>query len=413
MLLTIPQKVLDMKDKRDIIQENKRKYAKAPKKLKSTMIDQMQIITNYSRKHIIRLLCNSITPSPATHTNKRGRKKIYPQELGKILLTIWKISGQISSFHLHAFIHENMDTILQWDELKNTSPKDMELIAKMSPATMERILKPYRDKHKEDTASPFDIKKKKGESIAIQSSWQRPKNYSPGYLEIDLVEHSGGNHSGDFLYTLTAVDVDTYWIFLRSLKNKAEKWTREAIDNILQTSPFSIYHIHTDNGSEFINWHLKRLLKHKKVEFTRSRPHRSNDNPHVENRNMVAVREYLGYQRYDSIKEQEIIKRLLSLIELRHNFFIPVMKPTSVEVVAEGKKRSRLRKRYVAKSPYKRLMESSDVSLDVKERLKEFRESLDFREINRQIVECWKDLQRVHSEKRRKSNGKPASFGDI
>jgi len=98
---------------------------------------------------------------------------------------------------------------------------------------------------------------------------------------------------------------------------------RDLIDRGLKRSPFAFWHIHSDNGSEFINSHLLNYCREEGIEFTRSREHVSNDNPHVENRNMIVVRRYVGYGRYDTEAELKILEEMYRYIELRHNYFIP------------------------------------------------------------------------------------------
>ncbi len=99
------------------------------------------------------------------------------------------------------------------------------------------------------------------------------------------------------------VDIKVYRIFLRLLKNKARVWTKEALISIVKSAPFKVYHLHSDNGSEFINSHLLHYCRENKITFTRSRVYVSNGNPHFENRNMVVVRRYTGYALYDSEKK--------------------------------------------------------------------------------------------------------------
>ena len=78
----------------------------------------------------------------------------------------------------------------------------------------------------------------------------------PGFIEIDLVGHEGGNAIGEHCYTLTVTDIATGWTENRSVRNKAEKWVFEALMDIRGAFPFPIIGIDSDNGSEFINWPL-------------------------------------------------------------------------------------------------------------------------------------------------------------
>ena len=253
----------------------------------------------------------------------------------------------------------------------------------------------------------LNAEQKKGIISANQKLYKKPPKkkrhlYStiyklseePGYIEVDLVEHNGGNSKGEFIYTLCGVDVKTYWVFLRPLKNKTRVWTIEALDDIINSSPFTVYHIHSDNGSEFINIHLLEYCRERGIRFTRSREHASNGNPHVENRNMVVVRRYVRYARYDTEKELKVLKELYYYIELRHNFFIPTMRLITKEKV--GKKYKRV---YETKTPYQRIIEDPSVPELIKEALMEFKKKLDIVKINKTIIKLYNQLEKTHRKK--------------
>ena len=411
MHAVIPYYNLNAEQKKGIISANQKLYKKASKKEKTLILNHLQAVTGYSRKYIIYLLNlhnktitrkgNIILKAEITKTaaSKRGRKRIYTKDIARILFRLWKISGGISSKHLKAFIVENYDVLWNYPELKDVPEEKRELIKQISHATIDRLLKPYRDRYNEGCI-PFPIRKRKRKSAHLVKGqidiqlWKEKQSEEPGYIEVDLVEHNGGNSKGEFIYTLCGVDVKTYWVFLRPLKNKARVWTIEALDDIINSSPFTVYHIHSDNGSEFVNIHLLEYCRERGIRFTRSREHVSNDNPHVENRNMVVVRRYVGYARYDTEKELKVLKELYYYIELRHNFFIPTMRLITKEKV--GKKYKRV---YETKTPYQRVIEDPSVPELIKEALMEFKKKLDIVKINKTIVKLYNQLEKTHRKK--------------
>ena len=91
-------------------------------------------------------------------------------------------------------------------------------------------------------------------------------------MEIDLVAHEGGNAVGEHAYTLTVTDIATGWTENRSVRNKAQKWVVAALGDIEKVLPFPLLGVDSDNGSEFINYHLLDWRKGRKITFTRSRP---------------------------------------------------------------------------------------------------------------------------------------------
>jgi len=93
----------------------------------------------------------------------------------------------------------------------------------------------------------------------------------PGFVEIDLVGHDGGQSSGDFLQTLDVTDICTGWTETQAVRNKAQVWVFQALCEIRERLPFPLLGIDSDNGSEFINGQLVRFCQGQKITFTRAR----------------------------------------------------------------------------------------------------------------------------------------------
>ena len=150
----------------------------------------------------------------------------------------------------------------------------------------------------------------------------------PGFVEIDLVGHEGGNSSGEFCFTLTltVTDIATGWTVNRSVRNKAQRWVFEALTYIIARFPFPILGIDSDNGSEFINGQLLRFCIERKITFTRSRPGNKNDGAHVEQKNWARVRELVGYYRYDTPAELAKLNEIWELDAVFTNYLLPQQK---------------------------------------------------------------------------------------
>ena len=193
-------------------------------------------------------------------------------------------------------------------------------LKKISAATIDRVLKPERTKYKikgRSHTKPGTLLK---HEIPIRTfaDWD---NKQPGFLEIDLVGHEGGNASGDFCYTLTATDIATEWTEVRCIRNKAQIWTVDALKHIAKVLPFPILGIDSDNGSGFINAHLKRHCEKNHITFTRSRPYRKNDGCYVEQKNDIIVRRTAGYRRYDTDDELSLLNKIYDQTRQWVNFF--------------------------------------------------------------------------------------------
>ena len=125
----------------------------------------------------------------------------------------------------------------------------------------------------------------------------------PGWFEADSVAHCGGSMAGSFAYTLTFTDTNSQWTELRAVWNRGGHATSTRVQEIEASLPFAIKGVNTDNGGEFLNWHLIRYLKKRDVPVTqtRSRPYHKNDNARVEQKNGSLVRTLLGYERFDDV----------------------------------------------------------------------------------------------------------------
>jgi hypothetical protein len=187
------------------------------------------------------------------------------------------------------------------------------------------------------------------DAIPIRT-WAEWDDAVPGFVEIDLVGHEGGNSSGDFCSTLTVTDIATGWTENRTVKNKAQRWVFEALVEISAAFPFPIKGIDSDNGSEFINAQLLRYCEENKITFTRSRPGNKNDGAHVEQKNWAVVRQVAGYHRYDTDAERLLLNRIWALQTLMTNYFSPQQK-----LLSKTRHGAKVTKKHdLAATPYQR-----------------------------------------------------------
>jgi hypothetical protein len=203
----------------------------------------------------------------------------------------------------------------------------------------------------------------------------------PGMAEIDLVGHEGGVSRGEFAFTLNLTDVCTGWTEPRAMKNKAQKWTVQALDEIKAVLPFELCGVHSDNGSEFLNAHLVRYCDRCNIVFTRSRPYRKNDNCFVEQKNNDVVRRYVGYQRYEGEQQVALLNELYGLVRLFVNYFQP-----SAKLIHKSREGSKVRKVYdEPQTPCARVLSSEHVPEAAKQRLRQEFESLNPAQLQREI----------------------------
>ena len=127
----------------------------------------------------------------------------------------------------------------------------------------------------------------------------------PGYLRIDTV-HQGDLDGTKGVYHINAVDEVTQWQVVGAAAQISEAWLIPVLEAMLRQFPFRIVGFHSDNGSEFINHRVAKLLNKLLVEQTKSRPQHSNDNGLVEAKNGAVIRKHMGYEHIESQHAQEI-----------------------------------------------------------------------------------------------------------
>jgi hypothetical protein len=236
----------------------------------------------------------------------------------------------------------------------------------LSPATSDRLLQAERMRakpHGLGTTKPGTLLKS---AIPIRTfaEWDEAV---PGFTEIDLVGHCGTTTRGEYLHSLTVTDVATGWTECVTLRNRGQQSVFQALVLARQRLPFPLRGIDSDNGSEFINAHLLRYCQEQELTFTRSRPYKKNDQAYVEQKNWSIVRQLVGYERYESASADEALAALYEVVRLYVNFFQPSLKVVSKERVG-----SKVKKKYdQAKTPYQRVLESEQVSEEIKARLRQ------------------------------------------
>ena len=230
------------------------------------------------------------------------------------------------------------------------------MLVRISAATIDRRLAPERAKllsRGRSHTKPGTLLKSQ---IPIRT-WADGDDAVPGFVEIDLVGHEGGNASGEFCFTLTVTDIATGWTVNRSVKNKAEKWVFEALMHVRRVFP--IIGIDSDNGSEFINHHLFDYCVANKITFTRSRASHSNDGAHVEQKNWTHVRELVGYHRYDTPAELTLLNEIWELDRVFTNYLLPQQKLVFKQRNAT---QAKVTKRYdTATTPHQRAIAREDM----------------------------------------------------
>jgi len=159
----------------------------------------------------------------------------------------------------------------------------------------------------------------------------------PGYLRIDTV-HQGDQDGRKGLYHINAVDQVTQWEIVASTSQISELWLLPVLEAILGQFPFVIRGFHSDNGSEFINYNVARLLGKLLIEQTKSRAHHSGDNGLVESKNGAIIRKHIGYGHIEAKHAEAMDQFHRQHLNPYVNFHRPCAVP-KVLTEANGKRR--------------------------------------------------------------------------
>lgn len=342
------------------------RYRSSSKEEKGRILDEFAAVTGFHRKHAIRIL-NGVDEPPVV---KRQARRVYDEAVREALVVLWEAADRVCGKRLkpllpilvsamerhgHMVLHENVrDRLLE-----------------ASAATIDRLLA-------EPRAVARGSKRLRRATPAIRASvpvrtfadWNEP---APGFLEIDLVAHCGGNQSGSYINTLTLTDIASGWTECLVLLVRDGALVVSALSGVRTAMPFPMRGVDSDNGSEFINEGVIAFCREHGIEFTRSRPYRKNDQAWVEQKNGAVVRRMVGYGRLEGLKAADVLTRMYDASRLYVNFFQP-----SFRLAEKKREGARVTKRYHAPAtPCDRLLASNSIPAAVKDRLRGLAEQLD------------------------------------
>lgn len=341
-----------------------KRYRTAKKPEKGEIIKELCESSGYHRKHAIRLL-NKVSKQ-AKQRHKTGRPKTYADKVYlEPLKRIWLLTDQLCGKRLKM-------ALPIWLPFYGAAygvlePDIYNGLLSMSAATIDRMLAPLRTHYKRTYGGtkPGSILKK---HIAVKTDqWNEEK---PGFLEADTVAHCGTSLSGDFVWSLTMTDIYSGWTENRAVWNKGATGVLNQIADIEKCLPFLILGFDSDNGNEFLNWHLIRYFSNEqgnqRIIFTRSRPYHSDDNAHVEQKNWTHVRQLFGYYRFDNPELVELMNDLYkNEVSQLNNFFMPNFKL----IVKQRIGPKIIKKHSKPATPYQRLMQSNHIDEAIKKEL--------------------------------------------
>ena len=376
------------------------KYLKSrTRKEKSQILDEYCGNTGQARKYVIRKIQPGVELKPG---QRKKRKEVYDGQVKAALVEIWEIFDYPCGQRLKPILGTEAGRLRELGELD--IPEEVALkLKKVSSATIDRKLKHQREVlhllRSKGGPKPGSLLKQK---IPIRlTEWDTSV---VGYMEIDLVVHCGSSTFGEYINTLSTTEISSGWWEGEAIMGKSQEATFQALKKVRERTLFELKGLDSDNGTEFINDILYKYCHREGIEFTRSRPYKKNDNAYIEQKNWTHVRKVLGYLRHDTIGELMIINGLYrNELRLYKNFFQPVMKLTSKKRIG-----GRVNRKYdIPKTPYHRLLESTQVSDEAKKELKGIYLSLNPAELKRSIDVKLDKLYQTYEQKGRTQQANP------
>ncbi|NUN92313.1 MAG: transposase family protein [Verrucomicrobiae bacterium] len=387
----------------EYLQQMRERTAGRGRKGRGEILNGIYETLGLSRKHAIKLMNGQVGLGKR---RRGGPRRQYGEAKRRVLKQIWLGANQPcgkllrASLRLWLPFYEKHDGGLE-ESLRRR-------IERISAASIDRLLRPCRvaaGKRARLGTRPGTLLRTQ---IPVRLTFGE-EVHAPGWLEADTVAHCGDHGGGDYVWSITFTDIHTQWTEARACFNRGQAAVLERVKELERELPFPILGFDSDNGGEFLNHHLATYFLGRKrpVSFTRSRPHKKNDNAHVEQKNWSHVRQLVGYARLEHPEQARLLNELY-----RHawnpwrNFFCPVMKLQSK--TREG---ARWVRRYdPPQTPFERLKASNKLDHEQLRRLEKLRSQLDPFTLKAQIEERLRRLARLSSRFPKRATSSPSAF---
>ena len=351
------------------------RYLKASKEFKGRILDELCKVCGYNRKYAIWKMSGLREGEKARV--RRARHRIYDRQVLEVIEKVWEAANYPWSVRLREILRLWLPSMKKQFQI---TPEVESKLLRISASTLDRALREKKRRLRRriyGRTKPGSLLK---HQIPIRTEhWEVE---CPGYLELDLVSHSGESSSGEFIYSLNLTDIHSGWGETRAVMGKGERGVLEALQAMSEGLPFKVLAIDSDNGSEFLNWHLIKHCDAEQIHFTRSRPYKKDDNAHIEQKNWTHVRKLIGWDRYDTPQALRTMNDLYSdELRLFMNLFQPSVK--LLKTIRKGSRRTRVYDK--PQTPLDRLLVSPSAAQEKLQELKALREQLNPFELSERV----------------------------
>jgi hypothetical protein len=357
--------------RREVVSAVTERYRSAKRAEKGRILDALCATTGWHRKHAVRALRQLETVGPGEVEAPGERRRRYGATIKDALTALWEASDRVCSKRLKVMIPTLLPALEQHGRLQ-LGQADRDRVLAISAATIDRLLVDVK------VAASGGRRRRAGFYSAIRrevpirtfNDWNSPP---PGFCEVDMVAHGGTSVAGSFIQTLTMVDIATGWTECLPLVTRDGSLVVEAMKQAQSLFPWLLRGVDFDNDSAFMNDVVVPWCREQKLEVTRSRAYKKNDQAFVEQKNGAVVRRLMGYGRFDGVETARVMGRLYAAARLYVNFFQP-----SFKLKEKRREGAKVIKRYHPPStPYERTLAHPKVTTAVKKRLRDQYRSLD------------------------------------
>ena len=360
------------------------RYLGASRAEKKVILDEFCKVTGQHRKSAIRLLHRVRSAT----WKRQGRPRTYGSEFIVALKIAWEATDHVCSKHLVPFLPKLVPILEHHGELRVSEAVHAQLLS-VSASTIDRVLKPYRQKRRHGLATTHAVTGLKA-LIPIRTFADK-HGLKVGHMEVDLAAHCGASVEGFYLNTLTAVDIASGWNECVPVWGKGQSRILSAIERVRRQVPFPLLSLNSDNGGEFINHALWRYCKQKSISFVRSRSYKKNDQARVEQKNWFVVRRRVGYDRFNSHAAFDALDQLYNLVRLHTNLFQPISK-----LVATHREGAKVHRLYdLAQTPCERLLASDALTTAQRETLTAYYQCLNPLQLQAEIEKIQRGLWKL------------------
>jgi len=299
--LPVVEGKVDMAARRQVTNKLQGQYRKASRADKGEILDRVMATTGMGRSTARRMLSGPRLADPAEQVDGRSlRARGFSDDARTLLEHVWALMGMPCGKYLVVMVELWLPLLAAAGDLDKPFATEAALaeLAEMSAATVDRYLKPARDRMRIKGISTTKPSPLLRNSIAIRTCADEAPT-TPGVIEADTVAHCGPILIGEFARTLTMTDLVIGWTENCSIRNNASTWITAGIAELQERFPFAMVIFDSDCGSEFMNHEVAAWLQARDITQTRSRPYQKNDQAHVESKNNHVVRKHAFYWRYD------------------------------------------------------------------------------------------------------------------